>query len=209
MVEKFMVRVAAQLRHNCGTIAAQLRHNCDRRYWRHSTARIEWLRVPEGGFRALAVGAAIVNEGAPQSGMSCRRAVFLLELYDYRSSNDRLESPRISSNLVNESRQYLCVTILPQVRYHEHFMFEDSLCVVMAYCDGGDLAREIKRRAVDNEHFTEHEAIKTCPLSKIKPSKDLCSKSHPTPDCARCLHSEFPALSCSAHPCVLILLDPP
>lgn len=92
----------SELRHSCGTIAAQLRHNCDRRYWRNSTARIEWLRVPEGGFRALAVGAAIVNEGAPQNGMGCRRAVFLLELYDYRSSNDRLESPRISSmNLVN------------------------------------------------------------------------------------------------------------
>ena len=27
------------------------------------------------------------------------------------------------------------------VRYHEHFVHEDSLCVVMAYCEGGDLAQ--------------------------------------------------------------------
>ena len=41
------------------------------------------------------------------------------------------------------------------VRYHEHFAHDDSLCVVMAYCEGGDLAREIKRRAAVREHFSE------------------------------------------------------
>ena len=38
------------------------------------------------------------------------------------------------------------------VAYHEHFLYEDaaagqSLCLVMAYCEGGDLARLIKTHA--------------------------------------------------------------
>ena len=45
------------------------------------------------------------------------------------------------------------------VRYHEHFVNEDSLCVVMAYCEGGDLAQLIKKRAKAEAHFAEHEVI--------------------------------------------------
>ena len=33
------------------------------------------------------------------------------------------------------------------VRYHEHFVHEDQLCVVMLYCEGGDLSNRIKERA--------------------------------------------------------------
>ena len=45
------------------------------------------------------------------------------------------------------------------VRYHEHFVHEDSLCVVMAYCEGGDLAQCIKRRAKEQRWFEEHEVL--------------------------------------------------
>ncbi len=45
------------------------------------------------------------------------------------------------------------------VRYHEHFQHEDTLCVVMAYCEGGDLSVEIKRRAKSSRHFTEQEVL--------------------------------------------------
>eukprot|EP00316_Scyphosphaera_apsteinii_P020436 CAMPEP_0119341980 /NCGR_PEP_ID=MMETSP1333-20130426/103742_1 /TAXON_ID=418940 /ORGANISM="Scyphosphaera apsteinii, Strain RCC1455" /LENGTH=365 /DNA_ID=CAMNT_0007354093 /DNA_START=45 /DNA_END=1138 /DNA_ORIENTATION=+ len=45
------------------------------------------------------------------------------------------------------------------VRYHEHFVSEDSLCVVMAYCDGGDLAREIKRRSANQLPFQEAQVL--------------------------------------------------
>jgi len=45
------------------------------------------------------------------------------------------------------------------VRYHEHFTHEESLCVVMAYCEGGDLAKEIKRRAAAAEQFAEAQIL--------------------------------------------------
>lgn len=45
------------------------------------------------------------------------------------------------------------------VRYHEDFVHEDSLCVVMHYCEGGDLAQCIKRRAKEQAYFTEHEVL--------------------------------------------------
>ena len=45
------------------------------------------------------------------------------------------------------------------VRYHEHFVHEDQLCVVMHYCEGGDLSQHIKNRAKHEKHFAEHEAI--------------------------------------------------
>ena len=45
------------------------------------------------------------------------------------------------------------------VKYHEHFMHEDSLCVVMAYCEGGDLSQHIKRRAKAEEYYEEHEVL--------------------------------------------------
>ena len=48
------------------------------------------------------------------------------------------------------------------VRYHEHFQHEDSLCVVMAYCEGGDLAKEIKARSQaepEPRHFSEEAII--------------------------------------------------
>ena len=45
------------------------------------------------------------------------------------------------------------------VRYHEHFVHEDQLCVVMHYCEGGDLSQHIKQRAKVEKHFEEHEAI--------------------------------------------------
>lgn len=45
------------------------------------------------------------------------------------------------------------------VRYHEHFVHEDSLCVVMAYCEGGDLAQCIKKRAKAEHHFQEPEVL--------------------------------------------------
>ena len=47
------------------------------------------------------------------------------------------------------------------VRYHEHFVCRASqtLCVVMAYCEGGDLSHEIKRRATRNESFDEKQVL--------------------------------------------------
>ena len=45
------------------------------------------------------------------------------------------------------------------VRYYEHFVADDSLCVVMAYCEGGDLAQAIKRRSKTNAHFDEREIL--------------------------------------------------
>ena len=45
------------------------------------------------------------------------------------------------------------------VRYHEHFVHEEQLCVVMHYCEGGDLSQHIKRRAKHEQPFAEHEAI--------------------------------------------------
>ena len=45
------------------------------------------------------------------------------------------------------------------VRYREHFLHSDSLCVVMAYCEGGDLAAAIKRRAKAEKRFTEAEVL--------------------------------------------------
>ena len=45
------------------------------------------------------------------------------------------------------------------VRYHEHFVHDDSLWVVMAYCEGGDLAQHIKLRKKEGRHFEEHEVI--------------------------------------------------
>ena len=45
------------------------------------------------------------------------------------------------------------------VRYYEHFVADDSLCVVMAYCEGGDLARVIKQRADRGDFFSEGEIL--------------------------------------------------
>lgn len=45
------------------------------------------------------------------------------------------------------------------VRYHEHFVHEDSLCVVMAYCEGGDLSKMIKKRSEKAHNFAEHEVL--------------------------------------------------
>ena len=45
------------------------------------------------------------------------------------------------------------------VRYREHFLHGDSLCVVMTYCEGGDLAATIKRRAKKEDNFTEAEVL--------------------------------------------------
>ena len=45
------------------------------------------------------------------------------------------------------------------VRYREHFLHGDSLCVVMTYCEGGDLAATIKRRAKKEDRFTEAEVL--------------------------------------------------
>ena len=45
------------------------------------------------------------------------------------------------------------------VRYREHFLHGESLCVVMTYCEGGDLAAIIKRRAKKEDHFTEAEVL--------------------------------------------------
>ena len=45
------------------------------------------------------------------------------------------------------------------VRYHEHFIHNESLVVVMAYCNGGDLSAEIKRRAAASRPFTEPQVL--------------------------------------------------
>ena len=45
------------------------------------------------------------------------------------------------------------------VRYHEHFMHEDSLWVVMAYCEQGDLGQHIKKRAKAEQYFTEDQVV--------------------------------------------------
>ena len=45
------------------------------------------------------------------------------------------------------------------VKYHEHFIVDDTLCVVMAYCEGGDLAQVIKKRAKAEQFFAEHEVL--------------------------------------------------
>ena len=45
------------------------------------------------------------------------------------------------------------------VRCHEHFVHEDQLCVVMHYCEGGDLSQHIKARAKHEKYFQEHEAL--------------------------------------------------
>ena len=45
------------------------------------------------------------------------------------------------------------------VRYHEHFVYEDQLCVVMHYCEGGDLSQHIKVRAKHEDFFQQHEVI--------------------------------------------------
>jgi NIMA (never in mitosis gene a)-related kinase len=45
------------------------------------------------------------------------------------------------------------------IRYHEHFVHEDQLCVVMHLCEGGDLSQHIKQRAKHEKQFQEHEVI--------------------------------------------------
>jgi hypothetical protein len=45
------------------------------------------------------------------------------------------------------------------VRYREHFLHGDCLCVVMTYCEGGDLAATIKKRAKAEQRFTEAEVL--------------------------------------------------
>jgi NIMA (never in mitosis gene a)-related kinase len=45
------------------------------------------------------------------------------------------------------------------VRYHDLFVQEDTLGLFMAYCEGGDLAQLIKKRAKAEEHFAEHEVL--------------------------------------------------
>ena len=41
------------------------------------------------------------------------------------------------------------------VQYHDHFLHDDHLCVVMALCQGGDLFTEIKARSRVGGHFSE------------------------------------------------------
>jgi len=45
------------------------------------------------------------------------------------------------------------------VRYHDHFVQELHLCVVMDYCESGDLHHAIKRRARGATHFAEEEVL--------------------------------------------------
>ena len=45
------------------------------------------------------------------------------------------------------------------VRYHEHFVHDDNLNVVMHYCEGGDLSAHIKQRAKHEQYFQEDEAL--------------------------------------------------
>ena len=45
------------------------------------------------------------------------------------------------------------------VRYHEHFVHDDSLCLVMTYCEGGDLSQRIKKAAEEGAHFGEAQVV--------------------------------------------------
>jgi len=47
------------------------------------------------------------------------------------------------------------------VRYHDSFILEEeaALCVVMEFCDGGDLSSIIRQRARSGEHFSEDEVL--------------------------------------------------
>eukprot|EP00967_Tisochrysis_lutea_P155415 scaffold310993_cov32-Tisochrysis_lutea.AAC.5 len=58
------------------------------------------------------------------------------------------------------------------VRYHEHFVSGETLCVVMAYCEGGDLSREIKRRAAAKRPFSEAQVRE---WTKMLCSDGLCA----------------------------------
>ena len=49
------------------------------------------------------------------------------------------------------------------VSYHEHFMVPDpmgdSLCLVMGYCEGGDLSQQIKQHHKSEIHFSEAQVL--------------------------------------------------
>ena len=45
------------------------------------------------------------------------------------------------------------------VSYHEHFVLADSLCLIMSYCEGGDLSKVIKKRALTSDHFPEEQVL--------------------------------------------------
>ena len=45
------------------------------------------------------------------------------------------------------------------VRYHDSFIHNDALCVVMDYCHGGDLSQHIRERSVARQPFSEGEVL--------------------------------------------------
>eukprot|EP00966_Prymnesium_polylepis_P196835 4561283-Prymnesium_polylepis.1 len=67
------------------------------------------------------------------------------------------ESERHSAELEVETLRSLDHPSI--VRYHEHFVHQDSLCLVMTYCEGGDLSQLIKKHSQERVHFTESQIL--------------------------------------------------
>ncbi len=45
------------------------------------------------------------------------------------------------------------------VSYHDHFVHQDGLCLVMTYCEGGDLSQQIRQHAERREPFSEAQVV--------------------------------------------------
>lgn len=46
------------------------------------------------------------------------------------------------------------------VKYYESFMFEDNLCIITEYCDGGDLNQRIKKMQKEKVRLPEEKLLR-------------------------------------------------
>lgn len=77
-----------------------------------------------------------------------------------RSRNQRKPSPELSSAALREA-QFLCKLSHPNVvGFVDAFKRGEALCIVMSFCECGDLSRRIKAARKKGMHFREEQIMK-------------------------------------------------
>lgn len=84
------------------------------------------------------------------------------------SEHEQFVVKKISIELLSEGEKELahgevdCLSTLVHphiVEYHESFLQNDTLHIIMSYCEGGDLSKRIKARAKANQLFSQHQIL--------------------------------------------------
>jgi serine/threonine protein kinase len=77
--------------------------------------------------------------------------------YAFKESNIKHMSQEERQDAVNEIRLLASIKHEQVIAYYEAFVDGNKLCIVMEYCEQGDLAKCIKRRAQQRKYFPEEQ----------------------------------------------------